>query len=158
MLQHRHGHHEGPLAGDFALAALTLAHAFADNPTAQLPVDTTPTILASVIVTPKVTGKFHVTCTCNVTNPTEATIGLAIGVGNSPAPIVDYLQGGPITVQPQNRINNAITVEYGSGPLAGVTFPVGVPVQIDFIGVATDPGLIIAFLKDAQITVEELPN
>jgi hypothetical protein len=157
MLQHRQGHHEGPLGGEFGLAALALAHAFADNPTGQFGIGLIPTILASVTVTPKLTGKFHVTCTVNVTNPTEDISALFLAVGHGGG-TVDYTQGNPVTVPPSNTVNTSLTVEYGSGPLSGVTFPVGVPVEIDLIGIATVGGLILELPHDAQITVEELPN
>jgi hypothetical protein len=156
MLQHRHGHHEGALSGEFALAALALAHGFADS-TTELSIQTTPTVLASVTVTPKVTGKFHVTCTVNVTNDGEVTNGVIIGVGHQPA-IVDYIQNSFITVLGGDVVNDALTVEYGSGPLSGVVFPVGAPVTIRLFATAQSVGSLTIDTHDAQITVEELPN
>jgi hypothetical protein len=156
MLQHRQGHHEGPLSGEYGLIALALAHGFDDNHTGQLEVGSFATILASVTVTPKVSGKFHVTLTCLLTNDTEDDGDVIIGVAHNLT--TDYTQGSGVSVFGSSRVSNALTVEYGSGPLAGVVFPVGAPVTIDFIGIATIGGIFLAQPHDAQITVEELPN
>jgi hypothetical protein len=156
MLQHRQGHHEGPLSGEFGISASLLAHGFNDNLTV-IPIQTTPTILASVTVTPRVTGKFHVTCTVDATNANESNNTFNIGVGHGSL-TVDYTKGSAITVFGSSVVNNSLTVEYGSGPLAGTIFPLNVPVTLDLFGIGLALGLSVAAAHSAQITAEELPN
>jgi hypothetical protein len=159
MLQHKGGQHEGALDGNFGLTATQLAHGFGDN-AGTIAVGTSPTRLASVTVTPTVTGKFRVTGTVvaqgvsfgakdKITAP--PTITLSIGDGNTGIP--DYSATDGPSVPVGSNVTAAITAEYPN------PFPLGIPVELDLYGTASALNSItVPNAHDAQYTVEELPN
>jgi hypothetical protein len=158
MHQHGFGHHEpassttGPLS---AIASL-LAHGFADNPT-DVPIsNAAETVLTSVTVTPKVTGKFRVTGSAVINNPALATaksVLLSIGRGG----VADYSSSQVSVPAGQITIQTAVQAEYGSATTPTV-FPIGVPVTIQLLAEGSAASTLDAPAHGAQLQVEELPN
>jgi len=138
--------------------ALSLAHGWADNPT-DVAIGVGNTTVASVPVTPKVTGKFRVTATFT---PTNTDTGVPHNIvpllrhAGAP-PVTDYTPGTPTRLEVAAAGNEAIatgafTFEYT------VAFPVGQPVTLLLtLSDAASPGVTV-FAHSAQLLVEEVGN
>jgi len=157
---HAVGHHK-PIEETLAalgLASADIAHDSADNP-AIVPVAAgpVPTILASVILTPKVTGKFAVSGSVVASNDAESGEKITLGVAHGALPGAnDYTADAGVLVPGGSTKPAAIDVQYGS-TLIAMTFPLGVPVQIDLTGNASAGDISIP-AHGAQISVVELSD
>jgi hypothetical protein len=157
MLQHKGGHHEGGLSGEFGLGALQLAHAFAFN-AGPIVLGIAPTVVASVTVTPKVSGKFAIRANVNVNNTdTGAAHHAALQVMIDAAPPFPALPAA-ITVDASGNASLGLEVESdGSLPSLPVE-PTGVPVTISLLVTADIAALLGVAAQNGQLSVEELPN
>ncbi len=158
MLQHGKGHHEPSPAAELALAALQLAHGFADNGGAATPILAAGNIVTSVTVTPKVSGRFKLSASVVAHNLTDG--GTTVGLQFGHAATADYpASPNDVTLTSAARVSLSLVAENGVD-LADYPFvaPLGVPVTFTLIATAGADGTIEAVAHGAQLTVEELPN
>jgi hypothetical protein len=160
MHQHGFGHHEpaSSTTGPLAQTALLLAHGFGENPAPVGLNNLTQTVVASVTVTPLVTGKFRVTGTAVIFETGIGTTG-SLSIGHGLVPVIDYGPQPGVTLDSGGEVQTMIQAEYGSAAIP-TTFPVGVPVKINLMAIVSDvtgaPLNVPA--HGAQIEVVELPN
>ncbi len=143
--------------------ASLLAQGFADNP-APVARANGDTILASVIVTPRVTGKFRIIGTVvmqysgNAVAPSPVYVRRTyeLKIGHGVGPTIDYAPGAFVDLlASQNATGNntsSASIQFQTG-----AFPLNAPVQLDLI-VGGGNSDVTCPANGAQITVEELPN
>jgi hypothetical protein len=153
----RHASHTYP-NGSRGGIALALAHAMGDNAAIIPGVAVAGTVLASVTVTPAVTGKFKLSASVVATDgsSTPAHIGLAFGHSGV---VPDYpAVPNKVGIDATDSEFVGIEAENGSAAYAFVA-PVGAPVTLNLIGFTTGgDGVVTIPAHGAQITVEELAN
>jgi hypothetical protein len=162
MRSHGNGHHspqEETLAmialGGGGSGPLLAAHASADNAGIVTSSGTTPVVLASVTVTPRVSGKFQMVGTVLIDNTSDSTTLEVLGFGHA-AGAGDYFQVG-YSAQALNTFPGALTAD---NDLTGQVFPLGTPVTLTFLlktSVGGATSLTVA-AHNAQLSVVEMMN
>jgi hypothetical protein len=161
MRSHGNGHHspqEETLAmialGGGGSGPLLAAHSSADNAALVTSSGTTPVVLASVTVTPRVSGKFQLVGTAIVVCASDSPTTQILGFGH--AGVSDYAQGG-YSVPGLSTSTPSLTAD---NHLTGQVFPLGVPVTITFLlttSVGGGTSLTVA-AHNAQLSVVEMMN
>ena len=133
--------------------ATALAHGMGDNAAIVPGVAVAGTVLASVTVTPAVTGKFAINASVVATDgsSTPAHIGLAFSISGNQYPATPNKVG----IDATDSEFVGLVAENGSTQYPFVA-PVGVPVTIQLIGFTTGgDGVVTIPANGAQITVQE---
>lgn len=147
------------LTSTFA-ATGAFARGWADNSANIEPGGTAATIVTSVTVTPKSTGKFRVTCTAVVQNATATFNEAIISLGHGPtAGTVNYI-GNPCSMNAgnvnQQYVPVSVVADYDQ-LTAPVIFPPGTPVQFNAI-LTLAPGTagVGVLAHNCQLEVQEV--
>lgn len=137
---------------------MLLAHGFSDNGGAPTPIPVAGVILASVTVTPKVSGKFKLSASVAVQNNDDSAHHASLQFGHGGA---GEYPPAPNTIQTfqnaSSKVSLSLNAETGSTPYPFVA-PLNAPVTFNLFGFADIDGELVAPVHGAQFTVEELPN
>jgi len=135
-------------------SGVVLGQGWADNTGAVTVGEGVDTILASVFVTPQMTGKFRIIGTIGLQNADGAQHNVTLKVGHGGGPTVDYT-GGTVSVPAGN------VIVYGAIQFdTTVAAALGVDSQLDIIGnAAGGSGVNVTTQANyTQITAQELSS